>query len=253
MAEPNFRQTQYAFAAHIRDPRRHPAPADVRPERMDMYRELFLNNIKNFIGSGFPVLKAVLDEAHWLALVEDFFARHRSVTPYFSDFPEEFLAFLSDERTGHADDPPFLLELAHYEWVELALDLAEGEAPQASLELEQNPLACVIALSEVAWPLAYRFPVQRIGRDYQPAEPPAEATFLVVYRNREDAVRFLEINQVTYRLLQLLEENGPQSAEHCLRQIAAELGQPDPAIVLEHGAEAMRGLATRGVVGLAKS
>lgn len=48
----------------------------------------------------------------------------------------------------------------------------------------------------------------------------------------------------------LREENGPQLAEDALRQIAMELGHPDPAAVLEHGAKTLRGLATRGVIGL---
>jgi len=251
MAEPDFQQTQRAFAAYIRDPGQNPLPPGVKPERMAMYRELFFNNIKNVIVTGFPVLKEILDEAHWLELAQDFFARHRSQTPYFADIHQEFLAFLSQERGPRPDDPPFLLELAHYEWVELAISLAEGDAPAASLELEKAPLACVVALSDVAWPLAYRFPVQRIGKAFQPAEPPAEPTFLVVYRDREDAVRFLEINHATYRLLQMLEEGGPRQAEDCLRQIAAELGQSDPADVLEHGAGTIQGLAMRGVLGMA--
>jgi hypothetical protein len=197
------------------------------------------------------VLKQILDEAYWLELVEDFFARHRSTSPYFADFAEEFLAFLRDERGNPPQDPPFLLELAHYEWVELALSLAEGDAPTASPELEINPLVFEIALSEVAWPLAYRYPVQRISRDFQPSEPPAEPTCLAVYRDRDDQVRFLELNPVTFRLLQLLEQSGPAPAEACLCQIAAELGHPDPDTVLSHGAEILRGLAQRGVIGAA--
>ncbi len=249
MAEPTLRQTQYAFAAHIRDPESHPAPPGVSPVRMAMYRELFFNNVSSFIANGFPVLKEVLDAAHWLELVQDFFARHQSQTPYFAEFPEEFLAFLSEGRGKPPQDPPFLLELAHYEWVELALSLAAGDAPPACPELEQDPLACVVSLSEVAWPLAYRFPVQRIGRDFQPAAPPAEPTFIVVYRDREDAVRFMELNAATFRLLQILQEDGPRPAGQCLRRIAEELGHADPAAVLEHGAETLRGLARRGVIG----
>jgi hypothetical protein len=249
MSKANFQQTQYDFAAYIREPVHNPAPPDVKPERAAMYRELFFNNIMNFIGTSFPVLKQVLDEAHWLELVQDFFARHRSTTPYFSDFPEEFLAFLRDERTSHPQDPPFLLELAHYEWVDLALSLAEGEAPEPNVALEQNPLDCWITLSEVAWPLAYRFPVQRISRDYQPTEPPAEPTLLSVYRDREETVHFVELNPPTYRLLQIVETRGSIQAKECLLQIAQELGDIDNAAILSFGADMLRDLGKRGVLG----
>ena len=250
MAKPNFQQIQYDFAAHIRDPGHNPAPPGLKPERVAMYRELFFNNMMNFIGSGFPVLKELLDEAHWLELLQDFFANHRSTTPYFSEFSEEFLAFLSNERTGHLEDPPFLMELAHYEWVELALSIAEGEAPLASPELEENPLQCSISLSEVAWPLAYRYPVQRISRDYQPWETPAEPTCLVVYRNREDEVRFMEVNPPTFRLLQILQTEGATLAQECLLQIAQELGVTDPEPILKYGSDILLDLGQRGVVGV---
>ena len=244
---PSFQQTQYAFAAYIREPARNPAPFGVKPERAALYRELIFNNIAGFISTGFPVLKQVLDDAHWQGLVQDFFSRHRSATPYFSDFPEEFLAFLRDER-DHPEDPPFLLELAHYEWVELALALAESEAPGQSLALEEHPLDGLITLSEVAWPLAYRFPVQHLSRDYQPTEPPSEPTLLAVYRDREDTVHFVELNPPTYRLLKILEAQGAMAGKECLRQIAQELGTP-PASVLAHGADMLRDLAKRGVIG----
>ena len=247
--QPKFRQVQLAFAAHIRDPENHPAPADVQPARMQMYRELFFNNVESFIAAAFPVLRTILDDNRWQALIQDFFARHRSQTPYFSGIPEEFLAYLQHERGARAEDPPFLLELAHYEWVELALAIAEGEAPAASTALIENPLAQTIALSELAWPLAYRFPVHQIGRDFQPSKPPAEPTCLAVYRDREDQVRFLELNPVTYRLLQILQERGHCLAAGCLSQIAEELEHANPAEVLAHGAGILRELAQRGLIG----
>ena len=142
------------------------------------------------------------------------------------------------------------MELAHYEWVELALSIAEGEAPLASPELEENPLQCRITLSEVAWPLAYRYPVQQIGKDYQPWETPAEPTCLVVYRNREDEVRFMEVNPPTFRLLQLLQTQGATLAKECLLQIAQELGVTDPEPILAYGAVILRELGQRGVVGV---
>lgn len=250
MAESKLRQTQFAFAKHIRDPRKNPLPPGLKPERMAMYRELFFNNISSFISTGFPVLREVLDEGHWLALVEDFFAHHRSTTPYFADFSQEFLHFLREERAGHPEDPPFLLELAHYEWVELALQLSEGEPPPMTANMPEDLLSREISLSELALPLAYRFPVHKINREFQPVEAPAEPTCLVVYRDRNDEVHFVELNAPTYRLLQLLEAQGTMQAESCLRQIAQELEMADPSPALAYGTELLRDLGLRGIVAI---
>ncbi|HYE34214.1 DNA-binding domain-containing protein [Methylocaldum sp.] len=251
MAEeiPLFQRTQYAFAAYIRDPNRNPLPRGPAPERMGVYRELFFNNIENFLATGFPVLKSILSETQWLALVQDFYAGHQSRTPYFAGIAEEFLDYLQSERDHYSDDPPYLLELAHYEWTELALAIAEGEAPPESADLRRSPMDQTVYLSEVAWPLAYRFPVHKIGPEHQPPEPPEQLTCLVVYRDREDVVKFLEITPLTYRLLQILQEEEAMPAIDCLFRMAKEMGHPDPRVLAGHGAEILRALAERGVIG----
>ncbi|WP_173586115.1 DNA-binding domain-containing protein, partial [Methylogaea oryzae] len=126
---PSLIQTQQRFSAYIRDPESNPAPDDVAPRRMAMYRELFYNNVESFLSGNFPVLRSLYGDGAWHALAQDFFARHRCRTPYFYAIPEEFLAFLRDERDRQHDDPPFLQELAHYEWAEMAVAIAQGEPP----------------------------------------------------------------------------------------------------------------------------
>lgn len=250
-ARPGFQQLQYAFAAVVRNPDQSEPPGNVAPERMALYRELIFNNLESFIASGFPVLRGLLEGAAWNALVREFLQCHRSTTPYFSGIPAEFLAFLRDERSARPEDPPFLLELAHYEWVELALAVAEDEPPPQNPDLLADPLRCHIMLSPVAWPLVYQYPVHRIGPQQQPASPPAEPTFLAVYRSRDDLVRFLEINAPTYRLLHQLESEPALPATTYLERLARELGQADPRPLLEYGAGLLRKLAERGVIGLA--
>jgi hypothetical protein len=253
MPERGFQRTQRAFTAHLRDPGNHPAPADVAPERMALYRELLFNNVVSFLETGFPVLRQLLGDTAWRALAHDFFARHRSHTPYFYGIPEEFLRYLHEERGAVAGDPPFLLELAHYEWVELALSIAEDEVPIESPELEADPFAADIALSPLAWPLAYQYPVHRIGLDYQPHTAPEQPTCLAVYRDRTDQVRFLELTALTYRLLHGLQRHGPKPASGCLEAIAHEMAHPDPQALAHHGAELLRDLARRGVIGVERA
>ena len=106
---------QREFAAHIRDPSGTPAPGDVEDRRMSVYRELFFNNLRSFLETNFPVLRSLYDDAAWDMLSRDFFRDFRAQTPLFPEIPREFLRYLQDHRQDHESDPPFMLELAHYE------------------------------------------------------------------------------------------------------------------------------------------
>lgn len=74
---PRFQQAQYQFAAHLRDPEANPAPADIEDRRMQIYRELFYNNIEDFLANAFPVLRKISSDEIWHARVRDFYARVR--------------------------------------------------------------------------------------------------------------------------------------------------------------------------------
>lgn len=216
---------------------------------MKIYRELLFNNVNGFLENGFPVLRSLYDAASWEArLARPFFARHRSQSPYFSDIPREFLAFLADEFGAGSHDPPFLLELAHYEWVELGLMIAEAEAAPAPYVRHGDLLLGVPLLSPLCWNLAYRWPVHRISTQFQPDTPPALPTYLLVYRDEDDAVRFMEANPVSARLVELMADNATRSGLELLQQIAAELAHPDPDLVVQGGHQTLIRLHRAGIV-----
>jgi hypothetical protein len=248
MAEPRFMQLQREFARRIRDPQHAPAPAGIEPRRMKVYEDLFSNNLSSMLAGTFPVLHEILGAERWAALIRDFMVRHRAHTPLFPELPQELLEFLATARAGHTDDPPFAYELAHYEWVELALQLAP-DPPAADVDPMGDLLAGVPVVSPLAWPVAYDWPVHRLSVEHQPATPPTQPTFLVVYRDRDDAVRFMEINALTARLLELA---GAEGAERCGRDllsgIAQELGHPDAGAVIGGGAQTLAMLRDHGVL-----
>jgi uncharacterized protein len=248
--ESRLRRLQLTFAAHIRDPDRVPAPDDIEDRRMAIYRELFFNNVRDLLGRSFPVLRKLLGEDRWQALVRDWLIEHRAQTPLFLEVPREFLQYLSEQRAAVAGDPPFLAELAHYEWVELALAIDEREAELPGVDSDGDLLSGRPALSPLAWSLAYAWPVHRLSPACQPAEPPAELTRLLVYRDRQDRVGFLEINIVTARLLELLADSAapPASGRDALLRIAAELDHPQPEAVVEAGAAILADLRARDVL-----
>jgi hypothetical protein len=242
----NFDHKQREFAAYIRDPEHNPVPAEVAEPRMAMYRELFFNNINSFLSSNFPVLRTLLSDQQWFELAQDFFANHISHTPYFSEIPEEFLAFLEHER-NNANDYPFLLELAHYEWVEMAVSIAKDALVinQTVLQLES-----AVQLSPLAWLLAYQYPVHKISPDFLPYAPPEQATFLCVYRDVHDDVHFMEITSLTYRLLTIIQEQGIMSVADCLQKILEETRHPNPELIKTAGSQIMTELAEKMIITL---
>ncbi|AAU90775.1 HvfC family RiPP maturation protein [Methylococcus capsulatus] len=242
-----FQRLQRAFASHIRDPARHPAPAGIPSKRIAIYRELLYNNIESFIGHGFPVIKRILGEERWNALVRDFFARHVCTTPYFSEIGEEFLAYLEQERKAGGDDPPFLFELAHYEWVELALAIHPAEAFSRSDGLPPDWLDRSVEISPLAWRLAYRYPVHRIGPDFTPDSPPEMPSFLLVYRGRDDRVHFLECPPLLYRLLERFGESGTSALRKHVEGLAEETGG-DTLILSRQVEPVLADLHERGIL-----
>ena len=250
MAEPAGQHTlQAAFAAYLRDPAAHPVLAGIDARRMAIYRELFFGNVHSLLSTAFPVLRQLHDDAAWRALAHDFFREHRARTPIFHKLAGEFVYWLADVRGERPGDLPFLAALAHYEWVELVLSTAE-DTPLADRQVHRHGdlLEAPPCISPLSWTLAYDWPVHRIGPDFIPAAPSGQQTFLVVYRNPQDDVKFMEINAVTARLLTLAEAQPQLSCTDLLIQIAEELQHPDVDAVIAAGAEILDGLRERGIV-----
>ena len=245
---PEFRSVQLDFAAHIRNPELHPRPADVEARRMQIYVDLFFNNIKNFLDSAFPVARKLVGETQWRALAREFVHTHASESPYFLQISEEFMAFLYDR--GLQDLPPFLLELCHYEWVELALDVAPDDLSPAQTA-DASDASPLVEVSPYVRALVYDYPVHLIGEDYQPTQVPPNPTFLLVYRTPELAVRFMESNPVTHRLLDLLGSMSPQDALEQIRRELAEAGREVSVESLQQqGKEIVTRLREAGIIRL---
>lgn len=242
------REQQYLFAAHLRHPEKHPAPEGIEERRLDVYRELFFNSMVNLLSGTYPVLSKLLGDDRWRVLVRDFYHRHESHTPLFPEVPQEFLAYLQQEFENDGSWPEFMLELAHYEWVELALSTSEKEISDENFDAAGNLLAGVPVLSPVAWPLAYAWPVHRIGPGFEPEAPGEQPTFLVVYRQPDYDIGFTEVNAMTARLLELIGENATQSGEQLLRQVAREIRHPEPDKVVAGGADLLEQLRRQSIV-----
>lgn len=237
---------QRRFAAHLRDPQGNPPPEGIEDRRLAIYRRLFFNNIENFLSNAFPVLHSLYTAPDWQRLCRAFFARHQSQGPQFWHIAGEFLSFLDHEYEPGDSDPPFLLELAHYEWIELILAIDASPRP-LGFDPQGELLAGAPVLAPWARVLSYRYPVHLIGPDHQPASPPEEATHLVVWRRPDDEIGFLQINALTARLLAAIEHQPERSGRDHLEELAALVGMP-AAQMAGFGLDILTDLHARGVI-----
>lgn len=259
-APERLRAQQFELTRHLRDPNVHAAPAGIEDRRLAIYRDLFFSNIDGLLSANFPVVSQLLGTAAWQALVREFYRDYRCRTPLFPEIGREFLRFL-DAREPNGQ-PAFLAELAHYEWVELALQLHEPDPETFIADPGGDLLDGVPVFSPLAWVLAYQWPVHRLGPAHQPEVPPDAPTLLLLRREPDGNVRFSELSPLAFRLAQRLSETpdleGPVGehdlVEHALTgreqllALADEAGTADRVSFIEQGHVLLRQMLDQGVL-----
>ena len=248
---PNFQQYQQAFTAYIRDPIGQPRPKNVAIKGMNVYKEIIFNNLFESVTACFPVARKVMGERAWLSLIREFFRVHSANTPIFRKIPEEFLTYLTNLEKYSSDAlPVYLTSLCHYEWIELLVSTMADNRSETVINnqiindtddlLEYQP-----AFSPTMQLLNYPYAVQKISPRYKPKEK--VATQLLVFRDAEYIVKFIELNPITYRLIELLQDKG-MTSKQALTLIANELGNLPLSNVIEFGLGLLNELKIQGAV-----
>lgn len=225
-----FQKMQLALTEHIRTAGSIPYESgglEIEERRLKVYQNLFYNNLNDFLSGIFPVCRRVLTVAVWNRLIASFLKNHQSKTPLFHEVGKEFLDFL--ETTGEIEVelktvmPDFLFELAHYEWMELAVSVDPVEGFEKKNEALNFDESLVYILSPLAKPLAYYTPVAEISPEfialhsywrhsyYWSAGP---GYFYLIFRNPKDQLEFHRLSPFLYQLLKKMEGNHQPLKQH---------------------------------------
>jgi hypothetical protein len=242
-----FQQFQAAFAARIRDPEGAPLPEQVPERRMRAYEELVFNNIEGFLLACYPITRKLLDDQQWDRAVRRFVIEHRCSTPLFREIPAEFLHWLEDKFEALFPSLPFLPEFMHYEWLELAVSVAPGELNEQELDVAGNLMEGIPVLNPTSELACYHYAVHRIGPEFRPQQSDDQLHCYLLYRNAEDEVRFIQLNPVSARLLELLQQHQ-LSGREALLQIAREIEFRDPESLLKMGSQQLQEFHQAGVL-----
>ncbi|MBI5463055.1 MAG: putative DNA-binding domain-containing protein [Gammaproteobacteria bacterium] len=243
----DFRTFQTAFAARIRDPRNQSRPRGVPARRMRVYEELLFNNLEGFLLACFPITRTLLGARAWRRTVRRFFIEHRCASPLFRDIPDEFLAWLEPLAEDLFPQRPYLYEFMHYEWLELAVSISPENAAPVAVDPDRDLLSVRPILNHTAQLACYRYPVHRIGPRFKVTQPDGQVYGYLLYRDREDVVRFMELNPVSARVVGLLRDTD-LSGDAIMRQIARELDHSHPELIIEMGSALLDKLRGSGAV-----
>ena len=148
----SFRQDPVAFAAN-----RGLGPGDARAfqrwqGRLLTYRALVRYALSSPLPDCFPLSKAAL-EADWELCVDAFLDSRTIQSPTYRHIHPHFVEWLATSSWGQ-DRWPFLLSLAHFEYLELEVLRAPEDEPAAALSVLPRP-ARQVHLSTSARNLAY--------------------------------------------------------------------------------------------------
>ncbi len=239
---------QHQFTAHVRDPQGNAAPPGIEDRRMQIYRDLVFSNIEMFLSANFPVIRSLYDDNAWDVLAHDMLREHEFHTPLFPEFGREFLRYLEARQQRGANDPPFLLEMAHYEWAELAISLDENDIDDVPHDPAGDPLSGIPVVSPLVCVLGYRYAVHLIGPDYHPHELPEQPTVLMLVRGRDDDLHFHEIDGLTALLIERLQANTQATGSECLDALLGERGESGNADFRQAGQAAIVQLKSREAI-----
>ena len=124
----------------------------------------------------------------------------------------------------------------------------EHEIDDVAADPDGDLLEGIPVLSPLAWPLSYTFPVHRISPAFQPREAPDEATHLLVFRDRNYKVKFMQLNAVSALLLQFLKEEQDRTGHDLLNEIVHSLKHPNPEVVIAGGKKLLQDFRERNVI-----
>jgi uncharacterized protein len=237
----DFRQYQFALARHLRDPLSVPAPEGVDEKAAAACTQEMVKHLRDVLEPAFPITQALLGEDIWEHAVRLFLKDAPNHRPWASTTQRAFVDHVC-ESPDMQSLPAWLQDLAHFEWLQNAVNTAPVQWPafDAAADVMQN----AVVLNPTHVEAAYEWPVHSIDTDHKPDD--MQSTHVSMLRDMNDELHVLESSVFRGQLLDLLREG--QTGAQAFRVLALWLSHPEPEAFVREGAEVMAQLQREGVV-----
>lgn len=220
------------------------AMAGLDEKRLLLYRKLVRRGLRAAIRVEIPRTAARMGPA-FEACTERYFDHTLPRSPYLRDVAFEFFAWLSRSSLEELAVPPYLIDLARHELVAFTVACAPSEdSEQTGVPLELDRGVRFRAAVEI---VRYAHAVHRLHEELDAHdEPKAEPTALLVYRDDELEIRYLELSPLASHILDKLRSG--ETLRGAVLGACELLSQPVDGAVLQGTARLLEDLGQRGVL-----
>lgn len=251
---PKFQAYQQQFVEYLRDPQENGVLPTSLPQTTNVYVRLLYSKIEGSLHTCFPIVCELLGTVFWRQLVQAFIREHHCQSPLYREIPDEFIEYLM-HQIPQMELPEFIIDLAHFEWMELVLETARSEMADTIFPIQGDPLTIIPVLNPVLYRLHYRYPVQTITasnthwKNWRTRVKPydQEPVALAGYRDIQYNIQFVKINAVTARLIEILQE-GINTQEQVLLRLAEEMHDSNPDTILAFGIDILQQLEQQQII-----
>lgn len=175
----------------------------VNEKHVKQYRRLVYNVIDDTLSTAYPLSKKLLLEEEWNTLVQDFFSSVNCSSPQIWTMPRELVEFLEDSDYVLVQKYPFLVELLHFEWLEIEVYMME-DAPVVPYKVEGDFQVETLYLNPELRILALSYPVHtKVAKEIDEADK--GQYFVTVHRHPMNGKAiFTEVNYAHLLLIDSL-------------------------------------------------
>lgn len=178
-----------------------------RQDRLHNYRRLIYTIYWDALSDAYPIAKSILKEDQWDKMVDDFISECACNEPQLFRMPYSLIGFAEHKSYAEAFSLPYLLDLLLFEWIEIEVHSMK-DLPEKTLlsitkvedgHLEFNPYFSLIKLN---------YPIHQLKK--QNIDQLKGEYFLLIYREKNGTVQYMELNGFTANLIEQLSANSAE-------------------------------------------
>lgn len=242
MLKKETQQIQEDLALYCRTNVQQDLP-DVREDRLHHYRRLIFNIVNDAIKGNYPIAYKQFTTEAWEEVITDFLAEHAFQNNQLFKMPGEFIAFAEKKNYAAKYDIHYLIDLLKFEWVEVEVHtMADEEIPV--LSETKDLMRKALFFSPYLKLLALNYPIHLLKRQENLEE---KATYLLVYRQENGTVQYMELAPLMFSILENLISAGV-SVFTLLEEELSQLSEDQKQEILQGIEMSLTDLVQKGII-----